>query len=73
MSPWPTGSAAVMEAVLAGICDVFFVCFILSAVWLSSLPGVRSCGGRQGPGTGLGLLGLFFYGFCSQVSIEEND
>ena len=48
-----------MEAALTGICDVLFVCFLRSAVWLSSLPGVRSCGGRHGPGSGSGLCCSF--------------
>ena len=38
--------------------------FLLPAVWLSSLPGVRSCCGRHGPGSRLGLRGLFVLGFC---------
>ena len=64
MAPWATGSAAIMEAALAGIRGVLFVCFMLSTVWLSSLPGIRCCGGRHGPGSRLGLLGLFVLGFC---------
>ena len=76
MAPWATSSAAVMEHALAGVCRVLVVCFLLSAAWLSSLPGVRSYGGRHGPGSGLGLLGLFVLGCCFQVlnaeMIEQN-
>ena len=54
------GSAAVMEA-LAGISGMLFVRFMLSVLWLSSLRGVRSCGGRYGLGSRLGLLRLFVF------------
>ena len=60
-----------MEAALAGTRGVLVVCFLLSAVWLSSLPGVRRCGGRHGPGSRLGLLGLFVLGVCFWVLIAE--
>ena len=39
------------------------VCLMLSVVWLSSLPGIRSCVVRHGLGSRLGQLGLF--AFCS--------
>ena len=50
-----------MEAALTGISGMLFVCFMLSVVWLSSLRGIRSCGGRHGLGSRLGLLGLFVF------------
>ena len=37
--------------------------FLLSVVRLSSLRGIRSCGGRHGLGSLLGLLGLFVFRF----------
>ena len=49
-----------MEAALTGISGVLFVCFLLSVVWLSSLRGIRSRGGRHGLGSRLGL-GLFVF------------
>ena len=61
-APWATGSTEVMEAALTGISGMF-VCFLLSVVWLSSLRGIRSCGGRHGLGSRLGLLGLFVFKF----------
>ena len=53
-----------MEAALTGVRGVLSVCFLLSDVWLSNLPGVRSCGGRHGPGSPSGLFVLFVSGFC---------
>ena len=47
-----------------GVRAVLMFGFLLSDVWLSSLPGVRSCGDRHGPVSGLSLLGLFVLGFC---------
>ena len=61
--PWATGSSEVMEATLTGISGKLFVCFMLSVLWLSNLRGIRSCGGRHGLGSRLGLLGLFIYIF----------
>ena len=52
-----------MEAALTGISDVLFVYFLLSVLWLSSLRGVRSCGGRHGLGSRLGLRRPFVFGF----------
>ena len=37
---------------------------LLSVVWLSSLPDVRSCGDRHGHGSRLGPPGLFVSIFC---------
>ena len=62
-APWATGSTEMMEAALTGISDMVFVCFLLSVVWLSSLRGIRSCGGRHGLSSRLGLLGLFVLDF----------
>ena len=62
-APWATGSTEAMEAALTGISGMLFVCFLLSVVWLSSLRGIRSCGGRHGLGSRLGLLGLFVFRF----------
>ena len=63
-APWATGSAEVMEAALTGISGMLFVGFLLSVVWLSSLRGVRSCGGRHGLGSrSQGLFGLFVFRF----------
>ena len=59
---WATGSTEVIEAALTGISGML-VCFLLSVVWLSSLRGIRSCGGRHGLGSRLGLLGLFVFRF----------
>ena len=42
---------------------MLFVCVLLSVVWLSSLRGIRSCDGRHGLGSRLGLLGLFVVRF----------
>ena len=50
-----------MEVALTGISGVLFVCFLLSVVWLSSLRGVRSGGGRPGLGSRYGLLGLIIF------------
>ena len=61
--PWATGSTEVTEAALTGISGMLFVCFLLSVLWLSSLRGIRSCGGRHGLGFRLGLLGLFVFRF----------
>ena len=44
---------------LTGISSMLFVLFLLSVLWLSSLRGVRSCGGRLGLGFRLRLLRLF--------------
>ena len=60
-APWATGSTEAMEAALTGISGVLFVCFLLSVVWLSSLRGIRSRGGRHGLGSRLGLLWLFVF------------
>ena len=57
------GSTEAMEAAMTGISGILFVCFLLSVVWLSSLRGIRSCGGRHGLGSRLGLLGLFVFMF----------
>ena len=62
-APCATGSTEAMEAALTGISGMLFVCFLLSVVWLSSLRGIRSCGGRHGLGSRLGLLGLFVFRF----------
>ena len=62
-APWATGSTEAMEAELTRITGMLFVCFLLSVVWLSSLRGTRSCGGRHGLGSRLGLLGLFVFRF----------
>ena len=62
-APWATGSTEVIEAALTAISDMLFVCFLLSVVWLSSLRGIHSCGGRHGLGFRLGLLGLFVFMF----------
>ena len=62
-APWAIGSSEVMEAALTGISGMLFVCFLLSVVWVSSLRGIRSCGGRHGLGSRLGLLGLFVFRF----------
>ena len=37
--------------------------FLLSVVWVSGLRSVRSCGGRHGLVSRLGLLGLFVFSF----------
>ena len=58
-----TGSTEVMESALTGISGMLFVCFLLSVLWLCSLRGIRSCGGRHGLGSRLGLLGLFVFRF----------
>ena len=47
MAPWATGLAAVMEAVYTGITGMLFVYVLLSVLSLSSLRGVRSCGGHH--------------------------
>ena len=52
-----------MEPALTGISGMLLVCFLLSVVWLSSLRGIRSCGGRHGLGPRSGLLGLFVFRF----------
>jgi len=54
-----------------GVRGVLPVCFLLSDVWLSSLPGVGSCGGRHSPGSRSGLLVLFVSGFRVYVSIAD--
>ena len=51
-----------MEAALTGNSGMLFVCFC-SVVWLSSLRGIRSYGGRHGLGSRLGVLGLFVLRF----------
>ena len=61
--PWATGSTEAMEAALTGISGMLIVCFLLSVVWLSSLRGIRSCGGRHGLGSRLGLFGLSVFRF----------
>ena len=63
MAPWATGSTEVMEAALTCISGMWIVCFLLSVIWLSSLRGIRSCGGRHGFGSRLGLLPLFVFTF----------
>ena len=62
-APWATGSTEVMESALTGISGMLFVGFLLSVRWLSSPRGIRSCGGRHGLGSRLGLLGLFVFRF----------
>ena len=58
----PRGLAAVMEAALTSISGILFVNFLLSVLCLSSLPGVRGCGGRHGfLGRRLGLPVLFVF------------
>ena len=52
-----------MEAALTSISGMLFVCFLLCVVWLSILRGIRSCGGRHGLGSRLGLLGQFVFRF----------
>ena len=52
-----------MEAALTGISGMLFVRFLLFFVWLSSLRGICSCGGRHGLVSRLGLLGLFVFSF----------
>ena len=52
-----------MEAALIGYQRQLFVYFLLSVLSLSSLRGVRSCGGRLGLGSRLDLLGLFVISF----------
>ena len=52
-----------MEAVLTGISGMLFANIMLSVLWLSSLRGVRSCGGHYGLGSRFGLLGLFAFRF----------
>ena len=37
--------------------------FLLSVVWLSSVQGIGSCGGRHSLGSRLGPRGLFVFGF----------
>ena len=49
-APWATFLAAAVEAVLTGVSDMLSLNFLLSVVWLSCLPGVRSCGGHRGLG-----------------------
>ena len=62
-APWATGSTEVMQAALTGISGMLFVSFLLSVAWLPSLRGIRSCGGRCGLRSRLGLLGLFVFRF----------
>ena len=50
-----------MEAALTGISGMLFVFSALCS--LASLWGIRSCGGRHGLGSRLGLLGLFVFRF----------
>ena len=57
------GSTEVLEAALTDISGMLFVCCLLSVVWLSSLRGIRSCGGRHGLDSRLGQLGLFVFRF----------
>ena len=45
--PWATGLAAVMEAAQTGITGMMFVYVLLSVLSLSSLRGVRRCGGHH--------------------------
>ena len=66
-----------MEAALTGISGMLFACFLLSVVWLFSLRGIRSCGGRLGLGSRLDLLGLFVFrflllGFDYSKMIKQN-
>ena len=42
---------------------MLLVYFVLPVLWLSGEPGVRSCGGRDGLGSRLGLLGLLVFRF----------
>ena len=62
-----------MEAALTGISGMLFVCFLFSVVWLSSLRGIRSCGGSHGLGSRLGLLGLFVFRFLLALIKCKND
>ena len=60
-----------MEAALTGISGMLFVNFLLSVLWLSSLRGVRSCGGRHGLVSRLGPLWLFvFFFFLSRFYLQ---
>ena len=52
-----------MEVALTGVSGMLLVYFLLSVLWLSSLRGARSCGGRHGLGYHSGLLGLFVFSF----------
>ena len=52
------GLAAVMEAALTLV------------LWLSTLRGVRSCGGRHGLGSPLGLFGLSVFSLCFKVLLR---
>ena len=58
----PLVLVVVMETALTGISGMF-VYFLFSVLWLSSLRGARSGGGRHGLGSRLGLLGLFVFSF----------
>ena len=55
------GLAAAMEAALTAISGRLLAYFLLSVPWVSSLRGVRSCGGRHGLGSRLVLLGVFVF------------
>ena len=61
-----------LEVVLTGIRGMLFVCFLLSFVWLSTLRGVLSCG-AHGPGSRLGLLGLFILGFVLRSLLKAEN
>ena len=56
-----------MEAVLTGISRMLLTKFLLSVLWLSSLWGVRSCGGHRGLDSRLRLRWFFVLRFfrCS--------
>ena len=40
-----------------------FVYYLLAVFWLSSVRGVRGCGGRHDLGFRVGMLGLFGFTF----------
>ena len=67
--PMGDGMAAVKEAAVIGISSMMFVHFLLSVFCLSSLRGVRSCDGRHGLGSRLGLPGLFVFNLLFLASI----
>ena len=50
------------EPALTGI-SVMFVYYLLAVFWLSSVRGVRGCGGRHDLGFRVGMLGLFGFTF----------
>ena len=61
-APWVTGLAAVMQAACIHCHQrLLFVYFLFSVLWLSTLRGGRSCGGRHGLDSRLVLLGLLHF------------